>query len=224
MNETILQTELLDGQSVVDVRRAARLLHNNGIAAFPTDTVYGLGALVWNAASVARLYEAKERPLERAIPVLIANMQQLWLLGVELTDQLHALAQRFWPGPLTLVVPCGPQVPDVVTAGTGTVAVRIPAHRVALHLIELAGQPLAVTSANLSAQGSLLTAQDVLAQLAGRIDVVLDDGACPGGVPSTVLDLTQSPARILREGPITADLLAPFLSVVGPGPHGQGVA
>ncbi len=209
-----VHTLLLDGQSPGALEHAASILQAGGLVAFPTDTVYGLGALVWNPASVARIYWAKARPAEKAIPVLLANLEQAALLGVEPSAQVHLLGGRFWPGPLTLVLPCGPEVPDIVTAGSQTVAVRVPGHPVALRLFGLAGQPLAVTSANRSGHASPLTAGEVMAQLAGRIDAIIDGGACPGGVPSTVLDLTVAPARILRQGPVTAVDLAPFVGEI----------
>jgi L-threonylcarbamoyladenylate synthase len=200
-------TVLLDARQSQSLEQAAALLRQGGLVAFPTDTVYGLGALVWNEASVARIYRAKARPAEKAIPVLLAGVGQLALLGVEATPLLLALAERFWPGPLTLVVPCDGRVPAIVTAGTQTVAVRTPDHPAARHLFELTGQPLAVTSANLSGHANPLSADDVMAQLGGRIEAVVDGGVCPGGVPSTVLDLTHCPPRILRSGPVTgADL------------------
>ncbi|MEI2691398.1 MAG: L-threonylcarbamoyladenylate synthase [Anaerolineae bacterium] len=196
------RTALLDARQPQSLEQAAALLRQGGLVAFPTDTVYGLGALVWNEASVARIYRAKARPPEKAIPVLLAGVSQLALLGIEAAPLLLALAERFWPGPLTLVVACDARVPEIVTAGTQTVAVRVPDHRVAQRLFELAGQPLAVTSANLSGRANPLTARDVMAQLDGRIEAVVDAGVCPGGVPSTVLDLTASPPRILRQGPV----------------------
>ncbi len=197
-------TALLDAGSAGALEQAAALLRQGSLVAFPTDTVYGLGALVWHEASVARIYWAKARPPEKAIPVLLAGVGQLPLLGIDASPLLLALAERFWPGPLTLVVRCDASVPDIVTAGTQTVAVRVPAHAAALRLFDLTGQPLAVTSANLSGRANPLTAQDVVAQLDGRIEAIVDGGACPGGVPSTVLDLTVSPPRVLRQGPVTA--------------------
>ncbi len=212
----LTQTIMLDAHAPGALARAAALLRDGRLVAFPTDTVYGLGALVWNPASVARIYWAKARPPEKAIPVLVAGLEQLALLGVETSPLLLALAERFWPGPLTLVARCAARVPDIVTAGTQTVAVRMPDHPAALGLFALAGQPLAVTSANLSGQANPLTARDVMAQLAGRIDAVVDGGACPGGVPSTVLDLTTTPLRILRHGPVTAQDLRFIAGEINP--------
>ncbi|MBE2231905.1 MAG: threonylcarbamoyl-AMP synthase [Anaerolinea sp.] len=200
----VTTTALLDARQPGALEEAAARLRQGDLVAFPTDTVYGLGALVWNAASVARIYQAKARPPEKAIPVLLAGVAQLALLGVEATPLLLRLAERFWPGPLTLVARCDARVPEIVTAGTLTVAVRMPDHAAALRLFDLVGQPLAATSANLSGHTNPLTASDVMAQLGGRIEAVVDGGACPGGVPSTVLDCSVSPPRILRPGPVTA--------------------
>lgn len=211
-----IPTVLLDAYAPGALEQATSILRAGGLVAFPTDTVYGLGALVWNPASVARIYWAKARPPEKAIPVLLARLEQITLLGAKPSAQVSRLAGRFWPGPLTLVLSCGPHVPEIVTAGTQTVAVRVPDHPAALRLFELAGQPLAVTSANRSGHANPLTAGEVMAQLAGRIDAVIDGGACPGGVPSTVLDLTATPARILRQGPVTAADLAPLVGEIEP--------
>lgn len=204
-------TLLLDAAQPDALLHAADLLRAGGLVAFPTDTVYGLGALVWNAASVAHIYWAKDRPPEKAIPVLLAGLDEIRLLADEPSPDVTALARRFWPGPLTLVIPCGAHVPEIVTAGTQTVAVRVPNHPVALRLLALVGQPLAVTSANRSGNASPQTAQQVIQQLAGRVDAVVDGGVCPGGVPSTVLDLTTSPPHILRAGPVTIEQVLEIL-------------
>lgn len=206
-------TVLLDAAQPDALAQAARLLRAGGLVAFPTDTVYGLGVLVWNAASVARIYQAKARPPEKAIPVLLASLDDVALLIDEPLPVVMRLAHRFWPGPLTLVIPCGVRVPEIVTAGTHTVAVRVPNHPVALRLLTLVGQPLAVTSANQSGFDNPLSAQQVLQQLDGRIDAVVDGGVCPGGVPSTVLDLTTVPPRMVRDGPVTAVQLAEAIFV-----------
>lgn len=201
------RTELLDAHQPGALERATEILRRGGLVAFPTDTVYGLGAVVWEEASVDRIYQAKARPPEKAIPVLLASPDQVALLAGEVPQAIQAYARRFWPGPLTLVIPCGAHVPEIVTAGSRTVAVRVPDHPAALRLFTLVGQPLAVTSANLSGNTNPLTAQQVMEQLASRIDAVVDGGACPGGVPSTVLDLTAHPPRILRPGPVSPEQL-----------------
>ena len=183
--------------------QAIALLQAGELVAFPTDTVYGVGALAWNPQAVARLYTAKLRPGDKAIPILLADPDDLVLVAPELPDAVLAIARRFWPGPLTLVVRRAGRVPDEVTAGGDSVAVRVPDHALARALIRGAGAPLATTSANLSGQPSPVTASEVAAQLSGRIALILDGGRCPGGVASTIVDLTSATPTILRSGPIS---------------------
>lgn len=183
---------------------AVARLRDGELVAFPTDTVYGVGAIVWDAAAVARLYTAKLRALDKAIPVLLAAAADLALIARAAPPAALRLAERFWPGPLTLVVPALPSIPAEVTAGGDTVAVRVPDHPLARALIRAAGAPLATTSANLSGQPSPVTAAEVTAQLGDRIAVILDGGRCPGGVPSTLVDVTGEHPVILRPGPIPA--------------------
>lgn len=200
--------------------RAAVLLRRGELVAFPTDTVYGVGAIAWNAAAVRKLYEAKLRPGDRAIPVLLADPADLALVARDLPllqgppAGALRLAERFWPGPLTIVVPKADAVPDEVTAGGDTLAVRVPNHELARALIRAAGAPLATTSANLSGQPSPVTAQDVAAQLEGRIAMILDGGPCPGGLPSTIIDLCGVTPTVVRPGPITLEEILAALSVL----------
>lgn len=183
--------------------QAAALLRAGELVAFPTDTVYGVGALVWDRAAVAKLYTAKLRARDKAIPVLLADAVDLDRVAEHVPPVAQRLAERFWPGPLTLIVPKASAVPAEVTAGGATVAVRVPDHPLARALIRLAGAPLAATSANLSGQPSPVTAQDVAQQLAGRVAFILDGGRCPGGVPSTLVDVTGEIPVILRPGPLS---------------------
>lgn len=187
---------------------AARLLLDHKLVAFPTDTVYGLGTPAFDGPTALQLYVAKERPPEKAIPILIADSADLERVAVNVPPLAYRLMERFWPGALTLVVPKRPDVPTEVSAGE-TVAVRIPDLELARALMRLTG-PLAVTSANRSAGPNPRTAQDVLDQLAGRIDAVIDGGPTPGGVPSTVLDCTTPQPRVLRAGAL-ADQVSAFL-------------
>ena len=187
---------------------AAQWLLERKLVAFPTDTVYGLGTLAFDGPTALKLYVAKERPPEKAIPVLIADNADLDLVATDVPPIAYQLMARFWPGALTLVVPKLPSVPMEVSASE-TVAVRIPDHDLVRALMRLTG-PLAVTSANRSTGPNPRTAQEVLAQLDGRIDAILDGGATPGGIPSTVLDCTQPMPRILRAGAL-ADHIAAFL-------------
>lgn len=190
---------------------AAQALRAGGLVAFPTDTVYGVGALVFHERAVDRLYLAKIRDRTKPIPVLLSNVRDLHRIARRVPPAAWRLAGAFWPGALSLVLEKSALVPDVVTAGGPTVAVRVPDHFLALALIERAGAPLATTSANLSGQPSAVTADAVEETLGDAVDVILDGGPCLGGVASTVLDLTVSPPRIVRPGPIRWEDLAPLL-------------
>ena len=195
-----MKTEILSAQDPETQSRALTILQGGGLVAFPTDTVYGVGALAFNGVAVRRIYKAKDRPMEKAIPVLIGDTADLAKVTLEVPQAAAKLAARFWPGPLTLVVPKHPDLPKAVSA-TPTVGVRVPDHPVARLLLRAAG-PMAVTSANLSGQPSPCTAQEVFVQLGGRIALIIDGGRTPGGVPSTVVDCVGEKPLILREGPI----------------------
>src|SRR5688572_32284004 len=185
-----MQTKIMSAGDKEALPRAIDILRNGGLVAFPTDTVYGLGALAFDGRAVESIYLAKNRPVEKAIPVLIWDVSDLEKISDDIPERTRALASRFWPGPLTVLVPKKPTLPESVSA-TVTVAVRVPDHAVARELLRAAG-PMAVTSANLSGQASPSTAQEVLAQLNGRIDLILDGGTTPGGVPSTLVDCSSN--------------------------------
>ena len=188
---------------------AAQLLRERRLVAFPTDTVYGLGTVAFDGPTVLKLYVAKERPPEKAIPILVADMADLDQVAIDIPPIAHQLIEAFWPGALTIVVLKQPRIPIEVST-TDTVAVRMPDLDLARELMRLTG-PLAVTSANRSAGPNPRTAQEVFEQLAGRIDAIVDGGETPGGVPSTVVDCTQAAPVILREG-AWADRVREFLA------------
>jgi L-threonylcarbamoyladenylate synthase len=183
-----------------DIAHAVRVLRDGGTIAFPTDTVYGIGAHAFLPQAVEKLYVVKTRPRSRAIPLLISGVDALPQVASPIPETATELAARFWPGALTLVLPRTAQVSDTVTAGGDTVAVRAPDHPLVRALLAGLGAPLAATSANISGQPAPVTAQGVLAQLDGRVNLLLDGGTCPGGIASTVLDLTTSPPSVLRAG------------------------
>src|SRR5687768_7028412 len=164
--------------------------------------------------AVQSIYTAKDRPIEKAIPVLIGDMEDLGLIAIDIPTLAEKLASRFWPGPLTILVPKKPSLPEMVSA-TSTVGVRIPDHEIARALLRAAG-PMAVTSANVSGQESPRTAAEVLAQLGGRIELIIDGGKTPGGVPSTLVDCSGDEIRVLRKGPITEDELQFALRLQNP--------
>ncbi|HEY64544.1 MAG TPA: threonylcarbamoyl-AMP synthase [Caldilineae bacterium] len=196
--------------------RAVEVLRSGGLVAFPTDTVYGVAAHAFVPKAVARIYEAKRRPIDRAIPLLLADPEDMEAVAKEIPPLAWELARLFWPGPLTLVLPVHHRVPKEVVAGGDTVAVRIPDHMIPQGLARLLHAPLATTSANRSGGPDAITAQEVMDQIGADIDLILDGGPCPGGVPSTVLDLTTDPPRLLRQGPITRTMLADVLPDVCP--------
>lgn len=196
------------------IREAAEVIKTGGLVAFPTDTVYGLGAHLRDEAAMRRLFTAKGRPEGKPLIVHVCRVEQVFSVARQLPPKAHVLMRHFFPGPLTLVLPRHPQVSDVVTAGGDTVAVRMPAHPVALALIEAVGDPIVAPSANLSGARSATSAQQVLEDLEGRIEMVLDAGPAPLGQPSTVLDLTVEPPRILRAGALSAEALRAHVPIV----------
>ena len=193
---------------------AAGILRAGGLVAFPTETVYGLGANALDAAAVARIFAAKQRPAWDPVIVHIADDFMLSRLVTEVSDSGRRLMEAFWPGPLTLLLPRSKAVPDAVTAGRALVGIRMPSHPVALELIRRAGVPVAAPSANLFSRTSPTTAAHVLEDLDGRIDAVLDAGPTPHGVESTVLDPSSSPTIIYRPGAITAEQIARITGAV----------
>lgn len=204
------KTLLADPESV---EQAIGLLRAGAIVAFPTDTVYGVGADCLDAAAVERLFQAKLRPRGKPIALLAGLRMDLSAVVARWPQRAAVLAERFWPGALTVVVDATPRLPVAVTAGSGKIGIRVPNHPIAQALIGGLGRPVAATSANLSGQASPRTARDVAASLAGRVPLILDAGPCPGGVESTVVDVTFDPPLILRLGAISPEQIADALGV-----------
>jgi len=189
------------------VDEAARVLREGGLVVFPTDTVYGVGAAVDRPDAVARLYVAKGRPLDRPIPVLIADLDQLERLARDVNDAILRLARRFWPGALTIVVPAQPWLPVEIVRDTGAVGLRMPDHPVALAIIRAAGGAVATTSANRSGEREACTVEEAVAALGETVDLYVDGGRTPGGIPSTVVALEDGEIRILRRGALDPALV-----------------
>src|SRR5438874_9243999 len=198
------------------IERAAKLLHDGEIVVFPTETVYGLGADAFRLAGLERIFAAKGRPLSDPLIVHIADEHELELLTTTIPTVAKRLAHEFWPGPLTLILPRGPRVPLLVTAGLETVAIRMPRHTVALALISALGSPIAAPSANRFMHISPTTADHVYSDLSGKVPLILDSGPCQIGVESTVLDLCSDEPRILRPGGISLEALRTILPDVQP--------
>ncbi len=198
-----METRRLSAEDPQAIQQAVEVLRSGGLVAYPTDTVYGLAALLHDPAAIDRLYEVKGRDNSKAIAVLVGETGQLASVALELSKCARKLAKQFWPGALTLVVPRHPSLPDNLSP-LPTVGVRMPDHPFARALLRQSGA-LATTSANLSGQPSPQTAGEVQAQLGGRIELLIDGGACPGGVPSTVVDCTAPDPKILRQGAISEE-------------------
>ncbi len=198
-----MKTQTLPASDTQALAHAVRLLRAGKVIAFPTDTVYGVGANGFDERAVEQIYVAKNRPRDKALPLLLAKPGDLSLVAREISDTARLLAQAFWPGALTLVVPASPRVPRIVTAGGDSVAVRVPNHPTTRALIDAFGAPLAATSANISGARDPQTAPEVFTQLGGRIPLILDGGATRGNVPSTVVDVTVSPPRVVRVGAVS---------------------
>jgi len=182
------------------IRIAADIIKKGGLVAFPTETVYGLGADALNPKAVLALFEAKKRPLDNPPIVHVGKIEEVYRLARRIPQKAKTLMERFWPGPLTLILERSEIVPGVTVAGLDTIAIRMPRHSVALALLRESGCPIAAPSANLAGKPSPTSAEHVLEDLDGRIDAVLDAGPTNIGVESTVLDLTSSPPQILRPG------------------------
>jgi L-threonylcarbamoyladenylate synthase len=201
------------------IDEGARALRDGQLVAFPTETVYGLGANALDLKAVVSIFEAKERPATDPLIVHIAHIGQLNLCAAHVPAAARKLGLAFWPGPLTMILPKKPAIPDVVTAGLGSVAVRVPAHRVARALLEMSGVPVAAPSANRFSRPSPTTAAHVFDDLNGRVDLIIDGGPTEIGVESTIVDFTVAPPVLRRPGGLTLeqirDVVADVQSVAG---------
>jgi len=206
----ILEVDSLSPR-VEAITEAATTIRTGGLVVYPTETVYGLGADACSNEAVAKVFATKRRPLEDPIPVVV-NSFELANRIAELTPIAELAFKKFLPGPLTLVVKAKPgKISELVTAGTENVGIRVPDHPVALKLIEFVGGPITATSANLSGKPAPISSRGALEQLGEYVDVALDSGKCKLGKPSTVLDLSSGPPRVLREGPISEKELSRIL-------------
>lgn len=189
------------------IHRAVQVVRDGGVIVFPTDTVYGLAAAIDRPAAIERVYAIKGRAETKPLPVLISRPDEIRRLASTVPAAATQLAMRFWPGPLTIVVPASERVPLDVRRGVATVGLRIPNSQVALRIIEGAGGALAVTSANRSGEPETTTADEVCASVGGLVDVVVDGGRTPGSTPSTVVDVSGATVTVLRHGVLSEALI-----------------
>ena len=191
------------------IARAAEFIRAGQVVGFPTETVYGLGANALDRDAVMKIFAAKDRPADNPLIVHITDISQIdGLISGEMGESARKLAEKFWPGPLTMIFPCAEVVPDCVTAGLKTVGIRMPAHPDAIRLIKACGCPVAAPSANRSGKPSPTTAKRVMEDMDGRIPMILDGGECNVGLESTVLDMTGDVPRVLRPGGVTPEEIA----------------
>jgi len=181
---------------------SVNLLKNGGIIAYPTETFYGLGAKFDIDDALKKIYKIKQRPQDKAMPLIIGDRDLLPVTSLEINNTASALMDKFWPGPLTLIIPAGKKISEYITAGTHTVAVRIPGESFALRLAQTAHFPITATSANLSGLPPARDIETVLRYFGDRIDLIIDAGPTPGALPSTIVDARGSALKILREGVI----------------------
>lgn len=198
----MVRTSLVDGAIEDAVARAAGVIAEGGLVALPTDTLYGLAVDPYNAEAVARLFAAKGRPEQRPIPLIAADRLQVTRAFGALTPLADRLATACWPGPLTLLLPAPAGLAPAVSAGTGQVGVRVPAHDVARALCRRADRPLTATSANRSGEPATDDPEEIARALGDRIDLLLDGGPAPGGPPSTVVDVAEDRPRLVRAGAV----------------------
>ena len=196
------------------VEEGISILRQGGLVAFPTDTVYGLGAGAGLPQAVERVYQVKQRPRDRALPLLLADISQISEVAAPVPQVAWLLARAFLPGALTLVLPKSKSVPDIITGSGNTVAVRVPAHPVPVALAKGLGTPIVGTSANISGQPISLTAEEVSVQFGDKIELVINGGQCPGGRESTVVDVTGEVPVMLREGAIAREKLRQVCEIV----------
>ena len=206
-----MQTLYLSAESSETAQIAANILKNGGLVAIPTETVYGLGANGLDEGAVAKIFEAKGRPQDNPLILHISGPEQIELFCHHIPQKAYDLAERFWPGPLTIVLPAKETVPKRTTGGLSTVAVRCPDCDVTREIIRLSGVPVAAPSANISGKPSTTTAEHVRHDHDGRIDAIVDGGSCRVGVESTIVDLTEERPRLLRPGGITPEELLEVL-------------
>ena len=191
------------------IEQVAAVIKKGGLVAFPTDTVYGLAANAFNPDAIEKLFLVKGRDFNKAIAILIGENNQLKQIASEFSGMAKKLSKRFWPGALTLVVPIQQTLPKLLSP-TETIGIRMPDHNFVLRILKTTG-PLATTSANLSGGKNPLTAEDVVEQLGNNVDLIIDGGLCPGGIPSTVVDCTQQEIRIIREGGLSRKIIFDYL-------------
>jgi len=193
------------------LEKASAIIKGGGIIAYPTETFYGLGVKFDNIAALRRLYRIKHRSMDKALPLTIGEKRMLQLIASSITGSAEKLAEKFWPGPLTLLLPARPDISGFITAKTGKIAVRVPGESFALDLARSLGFPITATSANISGMPPADNADDVIRYFGDAIDLIIDCGKTPGGKPSTIIDASEEKIQILRAGAVSAEEVSAVL-------------
>jgi L-threonylcarbamoyladenylate synthase len=202
---------LSDQPHADELNHIADVIRGGGVIAYPTDTFYGLGCDPFNERAVEQLFAIKQRERGKPILLIVSDVSFVYWLTSEQTALFERLSQRFWPGPLTLVLRASERLPSILTGETGTIGIRLPDHKLCRRIVYAAGGALTGTSANLSGRLNIATADGVIEQLGDAVDLIVDGGPTAGGAPSTVLDLTQDPPQLIREGAIPRQALRDFV-------------
>jgi L-threonylcarbamoyladenylate synthase len=219
INQTIFDSEKPEKSYIEDLKKAAHILKDGGLVAFPTETVYGIGANALDEVAVSKIYKAKGRPSDNPLIIHIGTLEELNLYAKYVPDYAEQLITAFWPGPLTLIFKKQPIIPSLITGGLETVAIRMPKNPIALKLIQLAGIPIAAPSANISGKPSPTRGYHVIDDLLGKVDMIIDGGSSDIGLESTVLDVSHTIPVILRPGSITKTMLEAVVDRVDMDPH-----
>lgn len=222
MHTRVLKVDQVNPEAEA-IRQAADVIRNGGTVVFPTETVYGLGANALSGDACRKIFEAKERPPDNPLIVHIADISELEKVAREIPDEVLNAIEFIWPGPVTLLLKKARNVPDEVTAGLDSVAVRMPANPLALMLIRKSGVPIAAPSANIATRPSIVDSREALKELTGRVDMILDSGKTFFGIESTIIDVREKPAELLRPGAYTVEDLEKFFGKISIGDTARGV-
>lgn len=204
--------DLENEQKLEKLKEPAKVISDGGIVVFPTETVYGIGTNGLDENAVKRLYEVKQRPIEKPISLLVSNMEMVKQIAKDITEKEYKIMETFFPGPLTIILKKKENVPDVITAGKETVGVRIPSGEIARKLVEYANVPIAAPSANISGEPSGTNIQDIIKSFGGQVDYFIDGGECKIGIASTIVQVIDGVPHILREGSITKEQIEKLIN------------
>ena len=209
MHDPVIKINPCDPQPLL-IQKAADIISGGGVISFPTRCLYGLGADAFNIKAVERIFQIKKRPLEKPILILVKNQAQISRLVTDIPEPAERIMKKYWPGDVTLIFNAGSEVPEILTAGTGKIGIRMPSHKIAMALCNALSTPITGTSANLSGEAGYAALSDFHPEIITQLDLVIDAGGLAGGVGSTVIDVTLNPPAVLREGAVPSKNILDF--------------